>query len=84
MQSGYDALEMKIQNRLMSSHEKAFRFIEASRNPSGLWSDFLTLARAHLLVDGVPVHTVFTVQRDASSFSLFSDACVPVRSVLGE
>ena len=35
---------MKIQDRLMSSHEKAFRFIEASRNPNGLWSDFLTLA----------------------------------------
>lgn len=44
MQRGYDVLEMKIQDRLMSSHEKAFRFIEASRNPSGLWSDFLTLA----------------------------------------
>jgi squalene cyclase len=44
MQSGYRVLRMKIQDRLISSLEKAFRFIEASCNPSGLWSDFLTLA----------------------------------------
>ena len=35
---------MKIRDRLMFSLEKAFKFIETSRNPNGLWSDFLTLA----------------------------------------
>ncbi len=34
----------EISNRLTLSLEKAFKFMEDSRNSDGLWSDFLTLA----------------------------------------
>jgi squalene cyclase len=35
---------MNIPERIGSSLEKVFRFMEVSRNQGGLWSDFLTLA----------------------------------------